>query len=225
MLSRDIKLELEDSLRCRRDRFESISEPHRYVFSDPPWIAKQIALGRALVLTTMTLHRFLRLQTLESNQGMEIWREGRRETVEIEGVVNIGVVGFTRIGQGEFSERSVGPYSSFDLDHVFESIWFGTEMSFLVLEFSFREGWDLNFFYVMIVSGWNGIQKRRLSNYALGSAKRTWSFLFLQYGLNLIMIKDVLDYGDAFAECDEVGVFGVQNNHSLSGCTSGTVEP
>lgn len=40
-----------------------------------------------------------------------------------------------------------------------------------------------------------------------------------------IMIKDVLDYGDAFAECDEVGVFGVQNNHSLSGCTSGTVEP
>lgn len=82
--------------------------------------------------------------------------------VFLEGVVNIGVVGFTRIGQGEFSERSVGPYSSFDLDHVFESIWFGTEMSFLVLEFSFREGWDLNFFYVMIVSGWNGIQKRRL---------------------------------------------------------------
>lgn len=39
-----------------------------------------------------------------------------------------------------------------------------------------------------------------------------------------MMIKDMLDYGDAFAECNEVGVFGVQNNHSLSGCTSGTVE-
>ncbi|KAK1363024.1 hypothetical protein POM88_038585 [Heracleum sosnowskyi] len=42
-LKRDIKLELKDSMRCRRDRFQSLSDPLGYVFADPPWLAEHLA--------------------------------------------------------------------------------------------------------------------------------------------------------------------------------------